>query len=388
MPNVKRFFYLFDFMLIGIDASRATKLQLTGTEYYSQEIIKHLAQLDHQNEYILYSPTKPLNDLAKLPKNFRWEVMPFPRFWSQIRLAWALMATSERPMVVFEPAHTIPLIHPVRIVVTVHDLGFKHFPKLYTPFERLYHNFSANFSVKHADHIITVSEYTKQDILKHYKINPNKISVIYHGFDNKIFNPNRSSVIGHRPLPFLIQKPFILFIGRLEEKKNLINALEAFRIFKGKTKLAHQLVLAGKPGYGFDRIEQKLRSLPATIRKDIILPGYISIQTYAFLLKQADLFFFPSNFEGFGMPVIEAMACGTPVACSNVTSLPEVAGDAAMFFDPKKPAAIADALERVLTSPKLQLELRQKGIERAPHFSWAKAAQETLDVLLKTGSQY
>lgn len=381
-------------MLIGIDASRATKSQLTGTEYYSQEIIKHLAQLDQKNEYILYCPVKPTGDLAKLPNNFRWRIIPFPRFWSQIRLAWELVVNRQKPAVIFEPAHTMPLIHPVPMVVTIHDLGFRHFPELYTPFERIYHNFSAHFSARHAAHIITVSQYSKQDIIDQLGVKPEKISVIYHGFDRSIFKPATTQELKLK-LPYAIKKPYLLFIGRLEEKKNIVNALESFRIFKQKTNQPHQLVMAGKPGYGYERIKYKLESLPQKIRQDIILPGYIPIETYSLLLKNADVFFFPSNFEGFGMPVIEAMACGVPVACSNVTSLPEVVGhttqrqstgDLAILFNPKDVNDMADALDYISSPTTARKQLIENGPKWAKQFSWEKAAKKTLEILRSTSS--
>ena len=204
-------------MLIGIDASRATKEIKTGTEHYSEEIIIALSKIDRSNNYILYSPVAPKGKLANLPKNFHWKIMPFTKLWSQIRLSWEFVFGKEKPDVIFEPAHTIPLIHPKNMVVTLHDLGFKYFPELYTPFERKYHNFCMDFSAKHAKNIITPSEYTKKDLIKIYKTNPEKITPIYHGYDSSLYKPLKSIEIKNLKLKIVVLISFTL--GGLNAKK-------------------------------------------------------------------------------------------------------------------------------------------------------------------------
>ncbi|TSC92933.1 MAG: Glycosyl transferase, group 1 [Candidatus Berkelbacteria bacterium Licking1014_7] len=375
-----------NFMLIGIDASRAIKNQPTGTEYYCQEIIKALARIDRKNFYILYAPEAPRNELKKLPDRFSWRIIPFPRLWSQIRLSWELLTTKTRPDVMFEPAHTVPLIHTAPMVVTIHDLGFKYYPELYTRFENFYHNFSAKFSTKHSAHIITVSNYSASDIQKNYPVKPSKISVVYHGIDEQIFRlPNlREQKTNLIPQ---IKKPYIFYIGRLEKKKNITNLVKAYALLRQEKKITHQLVLTGKPGFGYNQIQQEIDQLSPEISKDIIQTGYIRQNDYPILLKNADIFAFVSNFEGFGMPVIEAFACGVPVVCSNRTSLPEIAQNAAILINPKKPFEIAVAFSKIINKPALKSALISKGIKRASLFSWDTAARKTLNILEMIGKK-
>jgi len=362
-------------MLIGIDTSRTTKPKLTGTEYYSIEIIKALASLDINNRYLLYAQADPSKRLGELPENFKTKIMPFPRFWSQIRLSWEMLWN--KPDVLFVPSHTVPLVHPKNTVVTLHDLGFKHFPELYSLKELVYHNWTMNFSATKAKEIITPSEFTKKDLVKTYAIDPAKIHVVYHGFDREMFVPN----------PAVKKKPYILFIGRIEEKKNIKNMIKAFELLRREKRITHQLILAGSPGFGYEGIKAEMDKLPEEIRKDVIELGYIDQKEYVRRLQEADIFLFTSFFEGFGMPIIEAFACETPVITSNVTSMPEIAGNAALTVDPRKPLEIAAALSRLINSPKLKEDLIFKGRMRARLFSWEKAAEETLEVIKKAESK-
>jgi glycosyltransferase involved in cell wall biosynthesis len=358
-------------MLIGIDTSRTTKPKLTGTEYYSIEIIKKLAEIDHTNQYILYAQLDPAERLGALPANFKTKIMPFPKLWSQVRLSWEMLW--KKPDVLFVPSHTVPLIHPKNTVVTLHDLGFKHFPELYSQEELAYHNWTMNFSAHGACQIITPSEFTRQDLIKTYDLDPSKIHVVWHGFDKDRFF--HSSAIA--------KQDYILFIGRIEEKKNIRNMIKAYAMLRCEAKVTHKLVLAGSPGFGYEGIKAEIAKLPKEIQKDIIETGYISEKDYIHRLQEADIFLFATNFEGFGMPIVEAFACGTPVITSNTSSMPEIAGNAALLVDPQKPYQIAAAMSRLIHDPSLKKSLILKGRVRSAQFSWDKAAMETLEVLRK-----
>lgn len=360
-------------MIIGIDASRAAKQIKTGTEYYSIEIIKAISQIDHKNTYKLYSQAKLPEELLILPKNFRSIVMPFTKLWSQTRLSLHLIRN--KPDVLFEPAHTIPLIHPKATVVTLHDVGFKYYPQLYSGFDKFYHPWSMAYSAKHATRIITPSKDAKKDVVKFFNINSDKIDVIYHGYNKEIYFPTerKSSKLGK----------YLLFIGRLEEKKNITGLIKAYGLLRKEKNINHKLILIGKESYGFEKIIFEIQKLPSEIRKDVIITGYINQEEKVEYLKQADIFVLPSFFEGFGMPIIEAMACGVPVICSNVTSLPEIADKAAILVNPYKPLDIAAGLSKVINNPKLKQELIYQGLKRVKQFSWEKAGQQTLDVIFK-----
>lgn len=356
-------------MLIGIDTSRVTKEKLTGTEYYSIDIIRAIAKIDSRNRYILYAQRDPLPRLGAMPNNFKAKIMPFPKLWSQIRLSGEMLF--KKPDVLFVPSHTVPIIHPENTVVTLHDLGFKHFPELYPAEELAYHNWTMNFSAHHASQIITPSEFTRQDLIKTYSLDPTKIHVVWHGFDKEKFRPDAK----------IKKKPYILFIGRLEEKKNVRGMIEAYGMLRKEERIKHQLILAGSPGFGYDKIKAEIKKLPPEIQKDIIELGYITQNEYVERLQEADIFLFTTFFEGFGMPIIEAFACGTPVVTSNTSSMPEIAGNAAIVVDPYKPFQIASAISKLINNESLKKSYILKGRVRSGLFSWEKAARETLSVL-------
>lgn len=358
-------------MLIGIDTSRVTKPQLTGTEYYSIHLIKAFNNIETNDQFLLYAQKDPRPRLGKLNSNFKTKIMPFPRLWSQVRLSFEMMF--HKPDALFVPSHLVPLIHPENTVVAIHDLGFKHFPELYSPNELAYHNWGMDYSVKHAKMIIADSEATKKDLLSTYTISPEKIEVNWLGCDLDFFKPSESGQ----------KKPYIFYIGRIEEKKNIINMIKAFAFLKQEQGLKHQFILAGKPGYNYDNIKKEIDSLPENIRKDIIELGYISQDEYLKYLQEAEIFLFTTNFEGFGLPIIEAMACGTPVVTSNVTSMPEIAGNAALLVDPKKPNDIGMALSKLIHNSGLRQSLILKGRVRSKIFTWQKTANKTLDIIEK-----
>jgi glycosyltransferase involved in cell wall biosynthesis len=378
-------------MTIGIDASRALRPIKTGTEWYSVEIIRHLVESDQKNHYILYSQTPPTEPLINLPENSSWRVMPFPRGWTLFRLS--LEMKQNPPDVLFIPAHTLPLIHPKKSVVMIHDLGFMENPELYPARQKIYHNFVINYVIKHAAHIITPSEYTTKNIISRFNYSPEKITTIWHGIDHKLYKPtqntnHRSGKIGD----------YIFYIGRLETKKNIVNLVKAFEIFRsschpdsychpqqseGSLSKSPKLVLGGKPSHGYEQIKETIARSP--FKNDIIELGYIPEEEVPVWLSNAKVFAFPTSFEGFGFPVIQAMACGTPVIASNNTCIPEISGDAALLIDPQKPEEIAEVIAKILTDKKLANQLKKKGLNQSKHFTWESSAKQTLNILNKVG---
>ncbi len=361
-------------MLIGIDASRTAKQFKTGTETYSTELIKQLSKIDPRNDYLLYTPRPIEEKLGELGPKFRYKILPFGKFWTQIRLSWEFL-THHKPDIFFVPAHTLPLVIPKKTVVTLHDLGFKHYPELYNPTDLFYHNWAMGHSVKHASHIITISEFSKKDILANFIIDPAKITVIYEGYNEVEFKPLKEK---RKPA-----KPYILFIGRLEEKKNIVGMIRAYGILRKEKAIKHRFILAGSPGFGYEKIQAEIAKLSPNVQRDIILPGYISQEKYVDLLKNADLLFFCTFFEGFGLPLLEAFASGVPVVASNRTSIPEVVSKAGILVNPEKPFEMAVALSRVINDAATRNALISKGLARASLFSWRKTAEKTLAVLEK-----
>lgn len=359
-------------MTIGIDASRAVKAVRTGTENYSWELIKRLIKLDQKNRFTLYAPHPPRETWPRSPR-IEWRLIPQGRLWSQLRLARELRR--HPPEVLFIPSHVVPLMSHLPTVVTVHDLAYKFFPLSYSPLNRRYLSFSTGVSVAKAVRVIAPSQATKNDLLEEYQLPPEKIVVIHHGYNREIFRADRP--IEKPPL----ERPYILFVGRIEEKKNIRLLIEAFNLLAKEKKTA-KLVLSGSRGYGFERITATIQSLAENIRRRIILPGYLPQYDMVRYLGHASVFAFPSLYEGFGLPVLEAMAVGTPVTASNTSALPEIAGEAAILLPPTNPLSWAAAFSRILNTPKLALELKARGLKRVEQFSWERTAAETLAVIV------
>ncbi|PIP17482.1 MAG: glycosyl transferase family 1 [Parcubacteria group bacterium CG23_combo_of_CG06-09_8_20_14_all_35_9] len=371
-------------MLIGIDASRANKIRKTGTEWYSYYLIRNLAKIDKKNRYLLYSKEPLREGLKDLGKNFKSKVLSWPPkfLWTQARLSWEMIRFP--PDLLFVPAHTIPLIHPKKTITTCHDIGFERFPEFYSLRELYYHRWAMRFAIKHASHIITVSEFTKREMLEIYKINPQKIVVVHNGFNKNVFrSTGDQKKIQETLIKYKIKKPYILYIGRLEEKKNTLGLVKAFKELRAKNSELKtlKLLLIGQFGFGYEKVEGAIQKF--NLRDEIIRPGWIKEEDRLHLMSGASLFVFPSFYEGFGIPPLEAMACGVPVVASRAASIPEVVGDAAFSVNPQDPQEIAEGMRRVLEDKNLREDLINKGFKRVKEFSWERCAKETLKVLLE-----
>jgi glycosyltransferase involved in cell wall biosynthesis len=363
-------------MLIGIDASRAAYPQRTGTENYSLFLIRALLELDRVNQYRLYFSHPPAADLFSAATNVQLRTIPFPRLWTHARLSWEMAARP--PDVLFVPAHVLPLLHPRRSVVTVHDLGYLHYPQAHTRWARWYLQWSTSYNVRAAGHIIADSESTRLDLIKRCQAPPTKISVIYPGY-NPSFAPVRDEA---RPAAirerYQIPGAYIVYVGTLQPRKNLSRLLDAFATLAKQGREVH-LVIAGKKGWLYEPLFAQVRQLG--LEGLVHFTGYVPQEDLPTLISAARVFVLPSLYEGFGFPVLEAMACGTPVVCSNVASLPEVAGEAAILVSPHDTTQLVQALSRVLDDAQLRHELAQKGLQQVTRFSWETCAQQTLPIL-------
>jgi len=362
-------------MIIGIDASRAFGRERTGIEEYSYQIIKRLAEMKINHQVVLYLRKKDLTGVDfNLPNNFKLKIISLPRFWTQIGLASEMMIS--KPDVLFVPSYAVPQIHSPKTVVTVHGLEYRRCPECYSLKERFNLELNTRFSIKWASKIIVPSENTKRDLIEFYGVSSDKIKVIAHGA--RIANCPEYS--GLRIANKDKKKNFnILFIGRLEKRKNLVNLIKAFNLFKKTYNLqstTYNLVLAGKRGFGFEEIKKAIKESP--YKKDIILKNYISEEEKSELYKNADLFVFPSFYEGFGLPILEAMSYRVPVICSNNSSLPEVSGGSVLLVDPNNIKEISEAMNKVFSNDDLKNKMIKKGFENIKKFSWEKCARETI----------
>jgi glycosyltransferase involved in cell wall biosynthesis len=372
-------------MIIGIDASRANNPIKTGVEWYSYHLIQEFKKIDRQNQYFLYTNKKLEPALVLGPENFHEKLLKWlpVRMWTLIRLSWEMKFGKNKPDLLFIPAHTIPLWNPSKVVVTVHDIGFERFPELYQWADKFYHRWTIKFIKKHATKIITISEFSKKEISDFYKIPAEKIEVVHCGYDHNVYRrlDNETDWLSVKD-QLKLNAPFFMFLGRLEAKKNTANLVKAFGEFKkAHPDDPHKLLLVGRRGFGFEEVEEAIYQYK--LNDAVLELPWQESEVNAQLLNHADLFIFPSLYEGFGIPVLEAMACGCPVICSNTTSLPEVACEAAIKFNPLKIEAMVKAIETVAFNPEVKTALVERGFEQIKSFSWEKTAVKLKEIFEK-----
>ena len=366
-------------------ASRAVSDQPTGTEHYSRELIRHLIQLaageDRDHSFVLYTSRNPLPGLVPAGAKAHLKVMPFPRLWTHLRLSWEMMRNPPDALLV--PAHVIPLVHPRASVATIHDLGHLYFPEAYPKATLKYLAWSTKHNVKHAAHLLADSEATKRDIIQHFQVPDDRITVVYPGVSPQFSVDYAAADLTAVRAEYGIDGPYVLYVGTLQPRKNVERLIEAFALAKRTAGFPERLVLAGRMGWLPEGIMRRLKDLGEAVT----LAGYVPETDLGALYAGATAFVLPSLFEGFGMPVIEAMASGTPVIAANAASLPEVAGDAALLFDPYSTDELAEALSRLCSDQDLRAELRARGRTRARTFTWELAAKRTLEVLERVSTE-
>ncbi|MBN1494895.1 glycosyltransferase family 4 protein [Candidatus Peregrinibacteria bacterium] len=365
-------------MTIGIDASRYNQESGTGVELYSVKIINGLIEyFKHHPDHniVLYSPRKLM--LYKTHK-IQHRVMPFKRLWTKVRLSIEMLF--HKPDVLFVPSHVLPHFCPKKSIITIHDTAFMHLKKEYGKREFWYLKKTTKYAVKKASSIIVPSEATKKDLMRFFGCPAEKIHVIHHGTDFKPkkfhadFDTKTLEQLGLRRFD-----NFFLFIGRLESKKNLSRLIEAFGRFHDTFK-NFKLVLAGRRGTGFSKIlktAQKFKLMDC-----VLMPGYILENEKHVLLKYCNAFVFPSLYEGFGFPILEAFSYQKPVITSNSASIPEVAGDAAILVNPHDTDEIAECMKKLITDPKIKEKLLANAENQLKKFNWEISVIKTIKVLV------
>ncbi|MCJ7551816.1 MAG: glycosyltransferase family 4 protein [Anaerolineae bacterium] len=376
--------------IIGIDASRAVSAAPTGTEAYSTHLIRalrpRLASTHTLRLYYREMPPFALDTPASGPQTARSEaavetrVIPFPRLWTHLRLSWEMVR--HPPDLLFVPAHVLPVVRPRRTLVTVHDLGYRLFPEAYPASQRRYLELSTRWNVRVATHILADSEATRDAIIEAYDVPAQKLTVVYPGYEPDLKPVRDCSEIERVRRRYSIPGDYVLSIGRIQPRKNLTRLIEAFsRVLADHPNLT--LVLAGPTGWLGDPIQARATTLRVADR--VIFPGYVAPEDKAALISGARLFAYPSLCEGFGFPVLEAQACGTPLLTSTTSSLPEVTGEGGLLVDPLDVEAIADGLRRLLDDQarggRLSARLVTQGFENLARFSWEMAARQVQDVI-------
>ncbi|MDM8530669.1 glycosyltransferase family 1 protein [Anaerolineales bacterium HSG25] len=366
--------------LIGIDASRAAKAKRTGTETYSLELIKQFARLASPTTRLrLYTPHAPQhNDWPDSP-HVETRIIPWPRLWTHLRLAAELHQAP--PDLLFVPAHVLPLFCPVPAVVTVHDLGYRFYPSAHKRFSRWYLDWTTRRHSRVASHVIADSEATKSDLIQIYQADSKRITVAHLGRDETLTRIDDRAEVETVKNRYKIEGDYLLYIGTLQPRKNLLRLLDAFSsVTRALENRQIKLVLAGGQGWLYNEIFSRTQQLRLT--EQVIFTGYIAEADKATLLSDAVAYLFPSLYEGFGLPVLEAMSCGTPVLTSCTSSLPEVAGDAALLVDPHNTQSIAVGLMALLTNPMLRERLSEHGFQQIQKFSWSTTAKQIWQVFM------
>ncbi len=364
-------------MRIGINCRSFITPHPAGIGRYAYHLVKNLGEIDEVNRYQLYAKKGLFSFNKNIPrfkyKNFSRRIDFFNKGPAKIL---------DRVDIYHSPSPEIlDIKQGVKVIVTIHDLIFKTFPQGHT--EETIKESERQFEkiVERADKLICCSRSTLNDLRKYFPIQEHKTAVVYQGVDKELFYPLKAEEENYARGFFQskgINDAFFLSVGTVEPRKNLENTLKAFHQLKTKKKFQGKLVAAGMRGWMSEGVEKCLEKLD--LRNEVIFLGYVSDKELRALYNKAVALIFPSFYEGFGFPIVEAFCCGTPVVTSCVSSCPEVAGDAALTVDPADPEEIAHGLERIVEDPQLREDLRQKGFKRAEDFSFFKTAKETLAV--------
>jgi glycosyltransferase involved in cell wall biosynthesis len=366
---------------IGIDAR---KLHDFGIGTYIRNLLRQLARLDHDTDFVLLCRPEDRDSLLSLGENFRpvTETAENYSLSEQVKLPWALKR--ERVTLFHAPHYVLPPLVSCRSVVTIHDCIHLMFPQ-YLPnrFALAYARTSIAMAAKRATRILTVSESSKRDILRFVDIPADKIDVIYNAYDERFgIEPLEEDVVRVAER-YQLRDEFVLYAGNVKPHKNLTRLIEAFHIVR-KRGLDHlKLILIGDQISRYAELRRAVHR--HQLHKYVRFFGYVPEETLAVMYRLAGVFVFPSLYEGFGLPPLEAMASGTPVVTSSVSSLPEVAGDAALLVDPYDPTAIADGIYKVLTDETVRRSMRQKGVARAQQFSWEDSVRRVRRIYDQVG---
>ena len=365
-------------MRIAIDA-HSVGTQLAGNESYATNLIEALAQIDKTNEYTLYvTKTEAVERFHRRWPNF--DVRQTVPHTPLIRIPLILSAElRKRPVDVLHVQFTAPPASPCPVVVSIHDLSFEHLPQTFTRRSRTQLRLTVRYSARVAARVIVPTDYGKNDLATTYKIPPEKIDVIPLAA-GRTFSPASEKDVQRVRQTYVIQDEYILSVGSIQPRKNLPRLIAAFARLRStwsNGKLP-KLVLVGKQAWLYDETIRAIES--AGIEDSVILTGYVPAADLPALYTGATCFVYPSYFEGFGLPPLEAMRCGTPVITGNTTSLPEVVGDAALTVDPFSVEALESGIKKLLINPDLRATLRVKGLAQAEGFNWQDTARETLAV--------
>jgi glycosyltransferase involved in cell wall biosynthesis len=375
-------------MHIAINAhllAHTRSFRRAGVSHYIEQLLQHLARVDQTNQYTIFT-TRGLDAAALgLPPHFTIQPSRFPTINPRVRIPWEqflapLILRQQRADLFHGTLNVVPLACPVPSVVTIHDLAFIRFPYTFRSYNRTYLDLATRVSVRRATRILAVSEHTKREVVgllgvpaERVVVTPNAARVHFH--------PPAAEALAAFRTRHSLPEQFVLYVGTLEPRKNLTTLLDAYAQIARQS--AVPLLVGGGKGWMYDAVFARLEALG--LRDRVHFVGYLDEEELPLWYAAARLFVFPSLYEGFGMPPLEAMACGTPVVTSNSSSLPEVVGDAGLMVAPMDVDALADAIMRLLSDEALHADLRERGLRRAQQFAWHTTAERTRDAYGQAG---
>ena len=381
-------------MRIGINTLFLIPGKVGGSEIYLRNLLRNLTMIDRENEYILFTNMENSGTFKISQDNFREVLCPIRANFRPARVLWEqfvlpFQIKKYKIEVLHSPGYTAPILTSCHSVGTIHDMNYFYYPEDFPRLTTMFLKLLVPLAARRSDKIITVSKNSKKDIVKILKVPESKICVIYEAGSSQLPVPiaveERVKVREKFKERYGIDKKFILTVSVSHPHKNLHRLIEAYEILWKKYQIAYQLVIVGIKGRSQSGLVNFVKE--RSLGKKVIFTGWISNEDLSSLYSEAQLFVFPSLFEGFGIPVLEAMTHGTPVVSSNAASLPEVVGGAALLVDPYSVDEIAEAMHRVLTKENLRANLVKKGLKRASQFSWERTAGETLAVYKRVCEQ-
>ncbi len=373
-------------MIIAIDGSEANEMVRVGSSEYAYRLLCSLygilSRKGTTDKFIIFIKQDVLHDLPPETPYWKYELLPSQRFWVFSKLLPRLLK-GPKVDVFFSPTHYLPLFISIPQVCVIHDVGYLIFSGQFKRRDFWQLKYWTAISLIVSKYIICVSEKTKEDIVRHYPFTRKKTHVVYHGVDHALYNPNISEILVRRVKEkFNISKNYILSIGTLKPSKNIEGIVDGFsQILNENNRLKHlQLVIAGKKGWLYDSIFESMKK--KSLEKYVIFTDYVTTDEKRGLYKGAKALISPSYWEGFGMHVLEAMSCGTPIIISNEGSLPEIAGNCGVYVNAYDPSDIARGIGKVVgMGEKEYNELRYECMKKAKNFTWEKTARETIEVI-------
>ena len=363
-------------MRFSVDA-HAIGQHLTGNEVYVRNLLNGFAALDHESEFIAYLADNVNGAASTVPARFRRQFVSSNSF-VRLGLDLSRKLREDRPDLV-HVQYTAPLLCPVPVVVSVHDISFLEHPEYFKPARSLQLRFTVKRTMEHAARVLTPSEFSRTSILRAYKVAPERIEVVPIAVSSMFRPIARETAAANARERLDISGPYILNVGDLQPRKNQIGLIRAFEELIASTpSLPHKLVIVGKDTWYSPRVVAAAKHSRAADR--IVFTGWVIDDDLLYLYNAADAFVFPSFYEGFGLPVLEAMACGRAVACSNTSAVPEVADSAALLFDPESIEQVVRAMRDLLLDCELRVRMERLGQQRASHFTWERTARRTLEI--------